>query len=450
MYKRLSPISEFEQLTTRADQKSRSNNDNLIEPICNGIDITSSNTKAKRKPNQAGSAKWEAIRALIKNDEVACFKHFEIIKQVGEGSVGHIFLCRLSDTPHYFVLKTMNRVILEKINKAKSIQNEIEILEMLDHPFLPTLYHSFQIGASTVAVMDYCPGGDLYGLQRKQPRNCFSEEDARFYASEIIIALEYLHMLGIVYRDLKPENILIKEDGHIILTDFDLAKRGSFKPTVNKFPHPLRHIFGRRENEDNNIDCPREFVGCFSFTGLLKGFIKLNKVNPPSLPSSEMYPRLNISAVASLPEMQTEPKSVRAMSVVGTYEYLAPEVAEGKRHGSAVDWWALGVLLYELLYGKTPFLGEDDKDTSMNIREKPPPFPELPKVSDAAKDLISKLLTKEPSKRLGFERGASEIKEHHFFDGVNWTLILKGQPPMVPGPYYGQHDDEQDDYYGFD
>ncbi|KAH9312935.1 hypothetical protein KI387_027970, partial [Taxus chinensis] len=330
-------------------------------------------------------------------------------------------------------------VILRRLNKLKSIQNEIEILEMLDHPFLPTLYHSFQMGACTFIVMDYCPGGDLYGLQRKQPGNFFSEGDARFYASEVLIALEYLHMLGIVYRDLKPENILIKEDGHIIVTDFDLAIRGPFQPSVTRFPPQQL-----RPENDLSIECPKDSIGCFSFTGLLKSLRKKNFDKYSCLPSNENDSGLNISALAALPEIRTEPRSVRAMSVVGTYEYLAPEVSEGKHHGSPVDWWALGVLLYELLYGRTPFVGEDETDTSMNIRERLPSFPESPKVTDEAKDLISKLLVKNPSKRLGFERGASEIKEHPFFDGVNWTV--KGQPPLIPGPYHGQRDDEIEDF----
>ncbi|KAH9310798.1 hypothetical protein KI387_025833, partial [Taxus chinensis] len=179
LFKQLSSISELEQPLIGEDEKSGNHGDNIIQGEEDGTDtFTSCNAKEKWKPKQANSTKWEAIRARVEKTEVLPIEHFDIKKDIGEGCVGNICLCRLSDTPYYFVLKTMNRVILQRLNKLKSIQNEIEILEMLDHPFLPNLYHSFQMGACTFIVMDYCPGGDLYGLQRKQPGNFFSEGDA--------------------------------------------------------------------------------------------------------------------------------------------------------------------------------------------------------------------------------------------------------------------------------
>ncbi|KAF0924458.1 hypothetical protein E2562_010117 [Oryza meyeriana var. granulata] len=113
----------------------------------------------------------------------------------------------------------------------------------------------------------------------------------------------------------------------------------------------------------------------------------------------------------------------------GTHEYLAPEIIKGDGHGSAVDWWTFGVFLYELLYGKTPFRGPGNDETLANVVSQNLKFPENPSVSSNAKDLIKGLLVKEPENRLGSLRGAAEIKQHPFFEGLNWALIRSAAPP---------------------
>jgi len=82
--------------------------------------------------------------------------------------------------------------------------------------------------------MEFCPGGDLHSLRQRQLHKCFPEHAARFYVAEVLLALEYLHMLGVIYRDLKPENVLVREDGHIMLSDFDLSLRCAVCPTLVK------------------------------------------------------------------------------------------------------------------------------------------------------------------------------------------------------------------------
>jgi protein-serine/threonine kinase len=122
------------------------------------------------------------------------------------------------------------------------------------------------------------------------------------------------------------------------------------------------------------------------------------------------------------------------MSFVGTHEYLAPEIIKGEGHGSAVDWWTFGIFLYELLFGITPFRGGDNRATLFNVVGQPLRFPEHPNVSFAARDLIRGLLVKEPQHRLAYRRGATEIKQHPFFQSVNWALIRCTSPPQIPQP----------------
>ncbi|KAM0036441.1 putative protein kinase AGC-RSK-2 family [Helianthus debilis subsp. tardiflorus] len=128
-----------------------------------------------------------------------------------------------------------------------------------------------------------------------------------------------------------------------------------------------------------------------------------------------------------------EPTSAQSMSFVGTHEYLASEIIKGEGHGSAVEW-TVGIFLYELLFGKTPFKGNGNRATLFNVVGQPLRFPDSPSVSFAARDLIRRLLVKEPQHRLAYKRGATEIKQHPFFQSVNWALMRCATPPDVPKP----------------
>ncbi|RID80677.1 hypothetical protein BRARA_A03320 [Brassica rapa] len=111
-----------------------------------------------------------------------------------------------------------------------------------------------------------------------------------------------------------------------------------------------------------------------------------------------------------------------------------PEIIRGEGHGSAVDWWTFGIFLYELLHGTTPFKGPGNRDTLHNVVGRPLKFPDLPHVSSAARDLIRGLLVKDPHRRIAYTRGATEIKQHPFFEGVNWALVRSAAPPHIPDP----------------
>ncbi|CBI30273.3 unnamed protein product, partial [Vitis vinifera] len=312
-----------------------------------------SGSSCGNRPHMSKDLRWEAIRQVQMQQGVLGLRHFNLLKKLGGGDIGTVYLAELIGTCCLFAIKVMDNDFLARRKKMPRAQTEREILRMLDHPFLPTLYAQFTSDNLSCLVMEYCPGGDLHVLRQKQPGRNFPEQAARFYVAEVLLALEYLHMLGVVYRDLKPENILVREDGHIMLTDFDLSLR-------------------------------------------------------------------------------CNPTDARSNSFVGTHEYLAPEIIKGEGHGSAVDWWTFGVFLYELLYGKTPFKGSGNDETLANVVLQSLKFPDNPIISFQARDLIRGLLMKEPENRLGSERGAAEIKQHPFFEGLNWALIRCTIPPELP------------------
>lgn len=252
----------------------------------------------------------------------------------------------------------------------------------------------------------------------------------RFYGAETLLAIEYLHMMGIVYRDLKPENVLVREDGHIMLSDFDLSLKCDVVPELLR---AKRHL---EANDDKDAKCStpscvapmQPVLSCFSASN------KKKKANNVTTTVKEQV------IIDDVQELVAEPIHACSKSFVGTHEYLAPEVISGQGHGSAVDWWTLGVFLYEMLYGRTPFKGENNEKTLINILKQPLMFPNIGFSRSSkefeeivkAQDLISKLLVKNPKKRIGSLKGSVEIKRHDFFKGVNFALIRSIKPPEIP------------------
>ncbi|KAL2341424.1 hypothetical protein Fmac_009364 [Flemingia macrophylla] len=391
----------------------------------------SSFSSSINKPHKANDLRWEAIQAVRSRDGVLGLGHFRLLKRLGCGDIGSVYLSELSGTKCYFAMKVMDKGSLASRKKLLRAQTEREILQSLDHPFLPTLYTHFETEKFSCLVMEFCPGGDLHTLRQKQPGKHFPEQAVKFYVAEVLLALEYLHMLGIVYRDLKPENVLVRDDGHIMLSDFDLSLRCAVSPTLVKTSsmdsEPLRK---------NPVYCVQP--ACIEPPSCIQpSCVAPTTCFSPRLFSSkskkERKPKTEIgNQVSPLPELIAEPTDARSMSFVGTHEYLAPEIIKGEGHGSAVDWWTFGIFLYELLFGKTPFKGSGNRATLFNVVGQPLRFPEAPVVSFAARDLIRGLLVKEPQNRLAYKRGATEIKQHPFFEGVNWALIRCATPPEIP------------------
>ncbi|EEE60953.1 serine/threonine-protein kinase D6PK [Oryza sativa Japonica Group] len=379
------------------------------------------------RPHMSKDVRWGAIRRMAIQQGSLGLKNFKLLKQLGCGDIGTVYLAELVGSECMFALKVMDIEYLISRKKMLRAQTEREILQMLDHPFLPTLYSFFTTDNLSCLVMEYCPGGDLHVLRQKQPTRTFSEAAARFYVAEVLLALEYLHMLGVIYRDLKPENILVREDGHIMLSDFDLSLRCSVNPMLVR-----ASSVGRDEPSRPSGPCAES---CIDPLCIQPSWANSSCFTPrlvSSTPSRPRRPRGEPQKKPSLPQLVVEPTDARSNSFVGTHEYLAPEIIRGDGHGSSVDWWTLGIFLYELLYGRTPFRGPGNEETLTNVVSQGLKFPDNPAVSFHARDLIRGLLVKDPEYRLGSTKGAAEIKRHPFFEGLNWALIRWTAPPETP------------------
>ncbi|THU58682.1 hypothetical protein C4D60_Mb03t16970 [Musa balbisiana] len=306
--------------------------------------------------------RWEAIRLVNSKGYPISLSHFKLLKRIGYGDIGCVYLAELKGTNTMFAMKMMDKTSLASRNKLLRAQTEREILGLLDHPFLPSLYSHFETERLSCLVMEFCSGGNLHSLRHKQPDKHFTEKNAR--------------------SNVRTQGTLASE-------------------TI--------------------------LQGCMQPTAFL----------PRILPKKTHKSKLDLgTGNRALLELMAEPTDARSTSFVGTHEYLAPEIIRGDGHGSAVDWWTLGIFLYELVYGTTPFKGSGNRATLFNIVGQPLMFPEAPavSVSVSARDLIRGLLEKEPEKRIGYRRGATEIKQHPFFDGVNWALVRSATPPYIPEP----------------
>ncbi|KAG5035165.1 hypothetical protein AAZX31_04G135800 [Glycine max] len=425
-------------LSTFSFRRSSSSNSSSL-PLCAAA------------PDTTKSASWEAMRRLRLDTGGIGLDNFRLLRRLGSGDIGNVYLCQIQNSmvgrPQslYYAMKVVDREALAVRKKLQRAEMEKQILAMMDHPFLPTLYAAFDASHYSCFVMDFCPGGDLFSARQRQPGKRFTISSTKFYAAETLVALEYLHMKGIVYRDLKPENVLIREDGHIMLSDFDLCLKCDVVPKLLRSKTSSESsVKTRRSSAPSCVAAPMH--SCFSASSKRKKVVTTAIIRENmDVYEDQSQHKGHDYCTSGLGEHDTEivaePINARSKSFVGTHEYLAPEVISGNGHGSAVDWWTFGVFLYEMLYGRTPFKGENNEKTLMNILKQPLAFPRVSSVSSSSKefeemvkvqDLISKLLVKNPKKRIGCCMGSVEIKRHEFFKGVNWALIRSVRPPEVP------------------
>ncbi|KAG2206179.1 hypothetical protein INT46_007174 [Mucor plumbeus] len=274
---------------------------------------------------------------------------FELQDTLGTGTFGRVYLSKFVPSSKYYAMKVLKKSEVVRLKQVEHLLSEKQILSSVRFPFIVDLFCTFQDESNLYMLLEYVVGGELFTHLRRAGR--FTNDMTRFYASEIVLAIEYLHSKDIIYRDLKPENLLIDHQGHIKITDFGFAKKV--------------------------VD--------------------------------------------------------RTWTLCGTPEYLAPEIIQSKGHGKAVDWWALGILIFEMLAGYPPFFD----DNSFGIYEKIL----MGKVQftahfdPLAKDLLKRLLVSDRTKRLGNLKGGSEdVKRHKWFRGVDWVGLLDKnvRAPIVP------------------
>jgi serine/threonine protein kinase len=303
---------------------------------------------------------------------------FEFLKPISKGAFGQVFLAKHKRTSDLFAIKVLKKNNIMRRKSMKRVNDEHKILQCANNPFIVKLFYSFQSDENLFLVMEYLPGGDLLSLLENI--GYFDVEIARFYLAEIVLALEYLHKHGIIHRDLKPDNCIITKEGHVKLTDFGLSAIG-----LSQALHS-------------------------------EGLIEEN-----GSPTSEK----------KLSEMS---RRERAYSCVGTPDYLAPEILRGNGYDKACDFWSLGAMTYEFLAGLPPFTDETPDGVFKKIMDPDfvPEWPDDIEIPESAKDMVMNMLIRDPNQRLGSRKGIEEIKNHPFFEGIQWNSLLSSQPQFKP------------------
>ncbi|KAF5405932.1 cAMP-dependent protein kinase catalytic subunit alpha [Paragonimus heterotremus] len=293
----------------------------------------------------------------------ASLNQFDRIKTLGTGSFGRVMLVKHKTNKKYYAMKILEKQKVVKLKQVEHTLNEKNILQAINFPFLVSMEYSFKDNTNLYMVLDFVSGGEMFSYLRRVGK--FSEDDARLYASQVVLAFEYLHAFDLVYRDLKPENLLIDSTGYLKVTDFGFAKR-------------------------------------------IKG---------------------------------------RTWTLCGTPEYLAPEIILSKGYNKAVDWWALGILIYEMACGYPPFFADQPIQIYEKIVAGKVRFPAH--VSSELKNLLKQLLQTDLTKRFGnLKNGVNDIKCHKWFRPINWLAVYRKEleAPYVP-PCKGPGDTSNFDEY---
>ena len=282
---------------------------------------------------------------------------FDIIEIIFSGIYGKSYKVKLknsNDNNKFYVMKEINKNYLERKKILTHVINEINLIKRIDHPFILKFHYIFQSPENLYTIEDFCPGDSL---KFHININIFEEEEAKFYISELILAIEYLHKKNITYINLKPENILINSNNQIQLIGYGLFNNNIY------------------QNQTYNND------------ETLKFFYGLN------------------------------------------YDYFSPEILERIGEGKEADIYGIGSVLYEMVCGTFPFYSNETSTLYNNIGNSKLILYEY--FSDELKNLLWKLLCKEPKKRIGVN-DMNEIKKHKFFKGIDWNKLIKDNKNISP------------------
>lgn len=330
---------------------------------------------------------------------------FKKIKTLGIGAFGEVALVRKSDTNALYAIKTLRKADVLQRNQVGHVKAERDILAEANNDWVVKLYYSFQDSDNLYYVMDYIPGGDLMSLLIR--KEIFSEELARFYIAELTLAIESVHKMGFIHRDIKPDNILIDRNGHIKLTDFGLC-------TGFRWTHDSKYyqIAGHGRQDSMEPFDAHEKDLC-NFNGSENSFMNSHR------PLKTLERR-----------RKRQQERLKAHSLVGTPNYIAPEVLTKVGYTQMCDWWSVGVILYEMLVGQPPFHADRPEQTQMKVInwKETLQIPRIAKLSPQAEQLIRQLCTSQ-EERLG----AHEIKHHSFLKSIDFTKNIRDtEAPYKP------------------
>ncbi|KAI9225233.1 MAG: kinase-like protein [Piptocephalis tieghemiana] len=355
-------------------------------------------TKSRGVEGAAFTAEWQLYlgkeRSLLRKRRVrTAANQFTVLAQIGQGGYGQVFLARKKDTREVCALKKMSKRLLTKLNEIDHILTERDVLTASKSPWLVKLLYAFQDPDHVYLAMEFVPGGDMRSLLNSS--GILRNQHARFYAAEMLIAVDSLHKLGYIHRDLKPENFLVDSRGHIQLTDFGLSTGSVQKAHIESLRHQL-----------------------------------------DKLKDKELVMRSSVERRRLHRTVRREDRSW-AYSMVGSPDYMAPEILDSSGYDRLVDWWSCGCILFEMLAGYPPFGGASSEEVWTNVSRwrsvfARPTFEHAiaeENLTPESWDMITRLITSRED-RLS---SVSEARRHPFFANFNFDNPREREmPPFVP------------------
>ncbi|KAJ2667027.1 rim15, signal transduction response regulator [Coemansia sp. RSA 1199] len=425
---------------------------------------------------------------LMATPTVPSIHDFDLLKPISKGAYGSVYLAKKRSTCTYYAIKILKKADMIAKNQIGNVRAERAIMmAQTGSPFVVRLLYTFQSRSNLYLVMEYLNGGDCAALLKAI--GVLPEDWARQYLAEVVLGIEDLHKRNVVHRDLKPDNLLIDSEGHLKLTDFGLSKLGFLGRRVGQqpIPHilapgdlsvsgsasspllvPPQQPLSSQQLDTNNVSLPpvrsdrsyRDSAMDSDMAHAEPGHIAENKRvaalrnnDSPKLSFTAARESATSTSSTSFSTSTDEASSGRSSTTqstqgkhaLGTPDYIAPESVLGLESGESVDWWALGIICYEFLFGIPPFHDETPERVFQNILAGHVDFYDaerknmgdqdeedgIPEISPEARDFITRLLCRDPRRRLGYN-GAAEVKAHPIFRGINWDTLFDAQPAFVP------------------
>ncbi|EPY41466.1 protein kinase [Angomonas deanei] len=324
-------------------------------------------------------------RVVKPREREPTLKDFNLIKCVGKGAFGEVYVCQRHDDPNkqLYALKKLRKADMVKKKQVTHVRSEKDVLSeaAASNPWVVRLYASFQDKDYLYMLMEYMPAGDMISWLCE--KTVFDVESSRFYIAELCAAVQSVHSMYFVHRDIKPDNILFGADGHIKLSDFGLSKR-----------------FANKKD------------GLLDFEESQGEVLNQAMATPEGQQAIHSAPTAAVNSNGEEVLYMHSRERFFLESIVGSPGYIAPEILLRQRYGVNCDWWSVGVIMYEMMYGIPPFYSQDPNSTCnkiVNWRDYLH-FPSGRGIPDDAVDFMKRLMC-DHNDRMGFD----EIHSHPFW-----------------------------------
>ncbi|THH14240.1 hypothetical protein EW146_g6067 [Bondarzewia mesenterica] len=367
------------------------------------------------------------------------------LKTIGHGAFGVVSLVKERSTGQLFAMKQLRKTDMLRKGQEGHVRAERDVLKsasLVSSPggaeWIVRLHYSFQDRDNLYLVLEYMGGGDLLNLLIE--RDVFPEDFTRFYVAEMVLAIESCHKHGFIHRDIKPDNFLFDPEGHIRLSDFGLATDLHWAHDTSYYEQQRLHLLRKHgiDLEDSLGDGTRT----------------------KRMDRKDIELLMGGNDSGGIFTWREKNRRKLAYSVCGTNSYMSPEVIRGQGYSYSCDWWSLGVIMFECLYGYPPFVSNSRHVTRQKILnwKQSLKFTSRPHVSHEGVDLMKQLLC-EPEDRLGSQASSSVtrpnsmivqarrsvlmgvsgsvdgvdlIKAHPWFHGIDWLNMHRYTAPYRP------------------